>query len=147
MKMVNLSPKTKTSNEGCWIIVQEHNDVTRFAGLGPTSSVKGIITQVVNVDKLSELLIKAVNNRTRERNYFKKLVELFQNEITEDEFDREIEEHEDEYVVNTDEKPTREDIILACEAVKRIKDVKDVYDFSALFSFNQESIIKELEAK
>ena len=93
------------------------------------------------------MLIKAVNNRTRERNYFKKLVELFQNEITEDEFDREIEEHEDEYVVNTDEKPTREDIILACEVVKRIKDVKDVDDFSALFSFNQESIIKELEAK
>ena len=135
-------------NDVQWhILVQENNDITHFAGVGPTASIQGFFTRIVHVDRLSELLIRAVNNRTRERNYFKKLVEFFQDEITEEEFDKEIEENENEYVITTNEFPTREDLALACEVSKYIKDVKDVDDFSALFSFNQESMIKEIEAK
>lgn len=135
-------------NNAQWhILVQEDNDITHFAGVGPTASIQGFFTRIVHVDRLSELLIRAVNNRTRERNYFKKLVEFFQDEITEEEFDKEIEENENEYVITTNEIPTREDLALACEVSKYIKDVKDVDDFSALFSFNQESMIKEIEAK
>ena len=135
-------------NNAQWhILVQEDNDITHFAGVGPTASIQGFFTRIVHVDRLSELLIRAVNNRTRERNYFKKLVEFFQDEITEEEFDKEIEENGNEYVITTNEIPTREDLALACEVSKYIKDVKDVDDFSALFSFNQESMIKEIEAK
>ena len=129
------------------IVVQEHNEFTHFEGVGPTASVQGIVTRIVHVDRLAELLIKAVNNRTRERNYFKRLIELFQNEITEEEFDKEIENNEDEYVITANETPTREDLVLACEVAKHIKDVKDIDDLAALFSFNQESMIKELEVK
>lgn len=146
--MANRNYDVSNRNNAQWhILVQEDNDITHFAGVGPTASIQGFFTRIVHVDRLSELLIRAVNNRTRERNYFKKLVEFFQDEITEEEFDKEIEENENEYVITTNEIPTREDLALACEVSKYIKDVKDVDDFSALFSFNQESMIKEIEAK
>lgn len=146
--MANMNNDVLNRNDVQWhILVQENNDITHFAGVGPTASIQGFFTRIVHVDRLSELLIRAVNNRTRERNYFKKLVEFFQDEITEEEFDKEIEENENEYVITTNEFPTREDLALACEVSKYIKDVKDVDDFSALFSFNQESMIKEIEAK
>ncbi len=146
--MANNNSDVSERNNVQWhILVQEHNDITHFAGMGPTASIQGFFTRIVHVDRLSELLIRAVNNRTRERNYFKKLVALFQDEITEEEFDKEIEENENEYVITTNEIPTREDLALACEISKHIKDVKGVDDLSALFSFNPESMIKELEAK
>lgn len=138
---------TKLNGIQWHIVVQEHNDITHFEGVGPTDSLQSIVTRIIHVDRLSELLIRAVNNRTRERNYFKKLVELFQNEITEEEFDKEIGDNEDEYVITANEIPTYEDLVLAYEVVKRVKDVKSIDDFSALFSFNQKSMIKELEAK
>lgn len=146
--MANINSNVSKPNGAQWhIVVQEHDDITHFAGVGATASIRGFFTRIVHVDRLSELLIRAVNNRTRERNYFKKLVDLFQNEITEEEFDKEIEENENEYAITTNEIPTREDLALACEISKYIKDVEDVDDLSALFSFNQESMIKELEAK
>ncbi len=146
MESINLNMPNLNGKQ--WhIVVQERNELTHFEGVGPTASVQRIVTQIVHVDRLSELLIRAVNNRTRERNYFKKLVELFQDEISEEEFDKEIEENENEYVITTDEIPTHEDLVLACEIARRIKDVNDYDDLSALFSFNQESMIKELEPK
>ncbi|ERT60311.1 hypothetical protein HMPREF1254_0622 [Prevotella sp. BV3P1] len=135
-------------NSSQWhIVVQQRDTPSRFEAVVPTSTLQGIVTRIVHVDRLSELLIKAVNNRTRERNYFKKLVELFQGEVTEEEFDKAIEENEDDYVVTADGTPSREDLMLACEAAKQIKDVRDIDDFAALFSFNPESTIKEIEAK
>ena len=90
-KMVHINPNMPNFNVNQWhIVVQEHKDITHFEGVGPTESVQRIVTRIVHVDRLSELLIRAVNNRTRERNYFKKLVEFFQDEITEEEFDKEI---------------------------------------------------------
>ena len=146
MEGINFNMPNLNGNQ--WhIVVQEHNEITHFEGVGPTASVQRIVTRIVHVDRLSELLIRAVNNRTRERNYFKKLVELFQDEITAEEFDKEIEENENEYVITTNEIPTHEDFVMACEIASHIKDVKDCDDLSALFSFNQDSIIKELEPK
>ena len=88
-KMVHINPNMPNFNVNQWhIVVQEHKDITHFEGVGPTESVQRIVTRIVHVDRLSELLIRAVNNRTRERNYFKKLVEFFQDEITEEEFDK-----------------------------------------------------------
>ena len=146
MKVID-SKITKLNGIQWHIVVQEHNDITHFEGVGSTDSLQSIVTRIIHVDRLSELLIRAVNNRTRERNYFKKLVELFQNEITEEEFDKEIGDNEDEYVITANEIPTYEDLVLAYEVAKHVKDVKSIDDLSALFSFNQKSMIKVLEAK
>lgn len=99
------------------------------------------------VDNRVELLIKAVNNRTKERNYFKKYIELLDKELTPEEFDKEIDENEDLYVVSQDDEASREEIWQAIELSPRLMDVNDIDDMANLFSFSENSIQKSIAAK
>ena len=99
------------------------------------------------VDSRVELLIKAVNNRTKERNYFKKYIELLDEELSPEEFDKEIEENEDLYVVSQNDDASREEIWKAIELSPRLMDVNDVDDMANLFSFSEGSIQKCIAAK
>ncbi len=83
-----------------------------------------------------ELLVIAVNNRTRERNYFRLYSQLLDGEITEGDFNREIEENEDRYAVSTNMHLTREKLQLAAELSKGIMDVSDIDDFLTLYSID-----------
>lgn len=98
-------------------------------------------------DTKVELLIKAVNNRTRERNYFKKYIELLDDEISPEEFDKEIEENEDLYVVTQNDEVSKEEIWQALELSQRLMDVNDVDDMANLFSFSENSIRKSITEK
>ena len=86
-----------------------------------------------------------MNNRTRERNYFRKYVELLEGEINEEDFDREIEENEDEYVVSTNEEASIDDIKIALGLQPYLKDVNDVEDMADIFSFSDKSIRKSIK--
>lgn len=89
-----------------------------------------------------DIMATAVNNRTRERNYFKLYSELLEQKITEEEFDRLIEENPDEYVQERyrDYGPLELDI--ARIASEKIMDVDDVSDMATLFSISNDSIQK-----
>lgn len=106
---------------------------------------KGVVSELISVDHTRDLLIRAVNNRTRERNYFRKYCELLQGSITDEDFDNEIESNEDEYVVSENETADLNDINTAIELSPKIKDVKDVDDMATLFSFSRSSIINSLQ--
>ena len=86
--------------------------------------------------RLVELLINAVNNRTRQRNYFRLYCQLLENEITEKEFDNEIDDNEDEYVINNDKDYSENDIELISELKGRILDFdcEFIDDIEDLFS-------------
>ena len=118
-------------------------NVTAFAGVADNKAVS-IIT---SMDSMSQLLLRAVNNRTRERNYFRLYSQLLDKEISDDEFDKEIEENEDDYVVSNNKEADIHDIELALSLSQYIKDVKDVDDMADLFSFNNNSIRKSLLEK
>lgn len=99
-------------------------------------------------NKIYELLVGAFNNRTRERNYYKLYTKLLEGEITEEQFDSEIEENEDKYVVTAPEDKDKETIFTAASICKDLLDVNDTDEFSSLFSINEPSIknyIKLLE--
>ena len=96
-------------------------------------------------DNKTDLLIRAINNRTRERNYFKLLSSLLENEITEEEFDQEIDQNEDEYVVSTDQKVDLNSLKFILSNYKRIKDVNDMDDLSALFSLDKKLLNRIIE--
>lgn len=98
-------------------------------------------------DKMISLLIRAINNRTRERNYFRKYCELLEQEITDEEFDREIEDHPDDYAISTDQIASREDMALALSISPRIMEVDSVEDLSDLFSFEHTSVMNLISAK
>ena len=113
---------------------------TAFAGVVSNKA----ISFISSLDRASQLLVRAVNNRTRERNYFRKYCELLEEEITEEEFDQEIEEHEDEYVISNTEEANMDDIRLALALCPYLKDVNDVDAMADIFSFNECSIRKSI---
>ena len=99
---------------------------------------------------ITKMLLNAVNNRTRERNYFRLYSELLENSITEEFFNTELEKNEKNYVVSESEVPTEEDVRLALMLTENLMDVNDSEDLASLFSFRSnevEKILKEIEKK
>lgn len=137
--MDKMSYSTTVLKKGNGIVVSVSNEqVTTFAGV--------VRNEFFFVDGLNsnikELLITAVNNRTRERNYFKKYIELLEGTISDEEFDKAIEDHEDEYIIPEDKEPTIEDIQCVLEVASDLKDVNSVEDLTSLFSFKPSSMQK-----
>ncbi|MDO4311302.1 MAG: hypothetical protein Q4C43_11395 [Prevotella sp.] len=133
------SYSTTVLKKGNGIVVSVSNErVTTFAGVvrNEVFFVDGI------TDNVKELLVTAVNNRTRERNYFKKYVELLEGTISDDEFDKAIEDNEDDYVISEDKEPTLEDVQCVLEMAPELKDVDSVEDLASLFSFKPNSMQK-----
>ena len=123
-------------NEDVQMISVNNGVYTAFAGVATNK----LVNFISSLDRASQLLVRAVNNRTRERNYFRKYCELLENEITEEEFDRENDEHEDEYVIANTEEADADDIRLALSLCPYLKDVQDVDAMADIFSFNERSI-------
>ena len=130
-------------NENVKMLSVSDGDLTAFVGVADNKA----LNVVTSIDRMSQLLIRAVNNRTRERNYFRLYSQLLENEITDEEFDKEIEENEDDYVVSNNEDVDLNDIEVALSLRHYIKDVKDVDDMADLFSFSDKSIRKSLVEK
>ncbi|MBQ7869228.1 MAG: hypothetical protein IJ355_02690 [Prevotella sp.] len=133
------SYSTTVLKKGNGIVVSVSNErVTTFAGV-----VRNEVFFVDGINgNIKELLVTAVNNRTRERNYFKKYVELLEGTISDDEFDKAIEDNEDDYVISEDKEPTLEDVQCVLEMAPELKDVDSVEDLASLFSFKPNSMQK-----
>lgn len=102
---------------------------------------------VINIeDKLLDIMAVAVNNRTRERNYFKLYSELLEQKITDEEFDRLIDENPDEFVQERYRDYGLLELEIARRASEKIMDVEDVSDMASLFSISDESIQKCIAA-
>lgn len=113
--------------------------------IAPENSFLNIVTSEKS-RKALELLLLAVNNRTIERNYFKRYAEMLEEVITEDEFAKELETNPNDYIVEQNQEPDLERVKLALELSEKIKDVDTMDDLSSLFSFCPlalESIITE----
>lgn len=99
-------------------------------------------------EEVVDMLFKAVNNRTRERNYFQLYCNLLDGSITEREFDETIANREDDYIIDESESPSVNKVSLALSLSRKIKDVNSITDLSSLFSFNPNSlenlVLKEL---
>jgi len=135
--------------DGAFVAVKPYdNDNVFFAGISQGASV---ISRMVGADfaEMVELLTRAVNNRTRQRNYFRLQNDLLEGVISEDDFYREIEDKEDEYVVEEKEIPSPERLRHAMILSQGIKDVQNSEDLSTLFSFSSEATdcqLKKIEA-
>lgn len=67
-------------------------DITLFADTATTSAFTR--TLVGQDNRLDDLYIRAINNRTRERNYFKLYSSLLRGDISDEDFDEEIDKNE-----------------------------------------------------
>lgn len=90
----------------------------------------------------NEMLITAVNNRTKERDYFRLYCEMLDGTITEEEFMEILDNNEEDYIVDEDKEPSVSEISLALRLAKRLRGVESINDLSALFSYNPDSLEK-----
>lgn len=134
---------TAYKNDGNSVIaIQDNNkDRVTFAGVANKARFFSIST----ADRLKELMTRAINNRTRERNYFKLYCDMLGGNITEDEFDQEIEQNEDKYIIKQDCDASTEDIEVALEVSPSIMDVKSPDDMAEIFSFSEKSMQKSIQ--
>lgn len=134
---------TAYKNDGSSVIaIQDYNkDRVTFAGVANKARFFSIST----ADRLKELMTRAINNRTRERNYFKLYCDMLGGNITEDEFDKEIEQNEDKYIIKQDCDASIEDIEVALEVSPSIMDVKSPDDMAEIFSFSEKSMQKSIQ--
>lgn len=134
---------TAYQNDGSSVIaIQDNNkDRVTFAGVANKARFFSIST----ADRLKDLMTRAINNRTRERNYFKLYCDMLGGNITEDEFDKEIEQNEDKYIIKQDCDASIEDIEVALEVSPSIMDVKSPDDMAEIFSFSEKSIQKSIQ--
>ena len=134
---------TAYQNDGSSVIaIQDNNkDRVTFAGVANKARFFSIST----ADRLKDLMTRAINNRTRERNYFKLYCDMLGGNITEDEFDREIEQNEDKYIIKQDCDASIEDIEVALEVSPSIMDVKSPDDMAEIFSVSEKSMQKSIQ--
>lgn len=108
------------------------------------TTAKGGATLALPVAALNaerNLLIRAINNRTRERNYANICLRLAEGEISEDEFEEEILNNEDRYVISFEDDTSEEEIIIASRLTKDVLDVDTEDDFRELFSISSASLL------
>lgn len=132
---------TAYKNDGSSVIAIQDKGRVTFASVANKARFFSIST----ADRLKELMTRAINNRTRERNYFKLYCDMLDGNITEDEFGREIEQNEDKYIIKQDCDASVEDIEVALEVSPSIMDVKSPDDMAEIFSFSEKSMQKSIK--
>lgn len=132
---------TAYKNDGSSVIAIQDKGRVTFASVANKARFFNIST----ADRLKELMTRAINNRTRERNYFKLYCDMLDGNITEDEFGREIEQNEDKYIIKQDCDASVEDIEVALEVSPSIMDVKSPDDMAEIFSFSEKSMQKSIQ--
>ena len=126
-------------NGGTQVLAVQDAAQTRFVGVSANHDFYNPLNETpIN------LLKTAVNNRTRERNYFRLLTQFLNGDISEAEFEKEIEDNEDRYVLDCSHEPSLSQFEMACFLSSGILDVESADDFLSLFSFSEEKSFKLL---
>lgn len=125
--------------EGMELHIAKGSKQTFFVGLAENEKFSHFMAK----SKIREkLLLDAVNNRTRERNYYILYSRLADGEITDEDFDRLLDEASDNYVVTTGIKPTLEEFEEAFKLSEKILDATTIGDIEILFSFDEDATLK-----
>lgn len=109
------------------------DSVTAFVGVASTNAFYDLFP----TKALADLLIRGFNNRTRERNYYRLYSSLLQGDISDDDFDKEIESNPDRYVIPMNGDSSQESISTALHVVPQLMDINTAGDFESAFSFKE----------
>lgn len=129
--------------DGSSVVAVQEDNRDRIAIAGTVN--KAMFFNISTADRLKELMTRAINNRTRERNYFKLYCDMLDGSITEEEFDKEIEVNEDRYVIKQNQDASVEDMEVALEVSPLLMDVKSPDDMAEVFSFSEKSMQKSIQ--
>lgn len=137
---------TMPSPQSGFILESQGNTVSAQQDVEPIIPLSVTIqhhTIIINLqDHIIDIMAVAINNRTRERNYFKLYSSLLENKISDEEFDRLIDENPDMYVQESYRDFSPLEIAVARKASEKIMDIEDLSDMATLFSISNRSIHK-----
>lgn len=156
METVNIPQDNISYSEAGAVIAVMNDGFVSAAQISPTQCVfagfghHNVVKRMIEPDQTEtvKMLICAVNNRTRQRNYFRLLSEVLQGNISDDDFDRIIDENPDDYVLSETDVPDERKMLNALMLSRDIKDVNNTEDISMLFSFDSavtDRIARQLE--
>lgn len=112
---------------------------TYFAGYTRNDTIKGWLNGDIP-NRIVDLAVRAINNRTRERNVARLGESFALGEISDEEYDRIIDENEDNYIIKCNAIPTETELKIASYMASKLMDVNDTDDLAVLFSFDESSI-------
>lgn len=139
--MEDFNPIITVFSDSGVVMSQNQGSVTLFAGVVRNAALEA----PQPLERLVSLLVDAFNNRTRERNYFKLYSEMLDGDVSEDFFNREIEEHKDDYVVPVGTRSEAQDVYLALKITPKLKCIDSSDDFVSLFAFCDASVLRLLQ--
>lgn len=119
------------------------NGQTAFCGLSKDNAIFDRLMGN-NLDKIYKMLVTAVNNRTIERDYFKLYCDLLEGVISDEEYEKIIENNSEKYVLASDITPTKDDLCLALALSRDLHGVENSEDVASLFSYNSIDVDKLL---
>lgn len=93
----------------------------------------------MNIQKEIEILINAINNITRQRNYSRLLADKLTGYISQKEYEEELRNNPDNYNITRDINVSPEEIDVLADLSKYIKGVDTLADFVNLFGISKES--------
>ena len=93
----------------------------------------------MNIQKEVEILINAINNITRQRNYSWLLADKLSGDISQKEYEEELRNNPDNYNITRDINISPEEIDVLADLSKYIKGVNTLADFVNLFGISKES--------
>lgn len=136
----NILEVSSINTHGLELVIIKSSEETAFAGYGKNGTISKFIDWAFNIRE--NLLIEATNNRTRERNYYVLYSRLLEGNITDEEFDKELDEHPDNYQINIDKTPSFEMFQEAMRLSNNIMDADSIGKIETLFSFDSKIIDK-----
>lgn len=128
----------RVSGEYLDMAVLSNDTKTEFVGVADNSILPKVIDVLTGTREA--LLVDAVNNRTRERNYYRLYSQLLENQISDEDFDREIDERPDDYVVPITKTPSETEFYQAMQLSEHIKDADTIGNIESLFSFKENAV-------
>lgn len=108
-------------------------------------TVRNVIKSVNNFNNYhsskEELYVTAIRNLLKKNNYLNLALKLSEGDISEDEFDKEIENNPKEYIIELNEIKDEDTLYHITELVKNIGKSFTIGEVSELFSIEDDSII------
>ncbi len=149
-----ISNEIKYENENTVIrkfqISSQENTVVYFEGITSPSAFEKMIDglDAIEIASLKEKLLKtAFKNRTKQYNFSQLICNLLENNISESDFENEVEAHPDFYAISLPEKPIKiSDLDVLTSLIAELKEDKlldddiSVDEVSELFEVNLDDV-------
>jgi len=126
-----------------------NDNIIYFKGITTQSTFEKMIEGLSNIESINmkkDLLITAYKNRTIQNNYLHLYIKLLESEITEDSFEKVINDQSEKYIIDINKIPTVTQLDVLSSLLIELNEDFDTDDVSELFSFDLSNAIEDINS-